>query len=545
MRLKMINAKLLISLVIATLGISSCAQQQSSNDRSKEVEEEIRNVILISMDTTRWDVLSSYGAPEVQSPNIGAFARENIVFENCYAPVAITLPSHATMLTGMIPPQLGVLDNNHYVLASNHVTLAEILKEKGFQTGAFVGSFILDSMFGLDQGFDVYNDDVTGEIGIPERRGDETTARALEWLEHNRDQKNFVFIHYFDPHASYDPPEPFASRFKELYREYPEFVQDYVGEIAFTDHCIGQLITRLKELGLYDNSLICITADHGESHEEHGEFSHGFFIYNSTIKVPLIFKVPGYGGYIRVRDSVGLVDITPTICAALGIESTGIFSGRDLTGSFYGRENLYSDRAIFSYSIEAKKYRGNSLLSVIFGEYKYIHTTRPELYNISNDIYERINLIDLEPNRVPLLREKLRNIVDDFATNAPHGRAELDAETVRKLERLGYVGTTESAANFEFDPSASDPKDLIDYHDLNSVALAYVWPGNHAKALSAAESMIEMRPDLFNGYVMMGKILISMGRADDAAPYLARAAELDPEGTRAQLQTERPHDPAN
>ena len=539
----MINAKLLISLVIATLGISSCAQQKSSNERPKEVEEEIRNVLLISMDTTRWDVLSSYGAPEVQSPNIGAFARENIVFENCYAPVAVTLPSHATMLTGMIPPQLGVLDNNHYALASNHVTLAELLKEKGFQTGAFVGSFILDSMFGLDQGFDVYNDDVTGEIGIPERRGDETTALALEWLEHNRDQKNFVFIHYFDPHASYDPPEPFASRFKELYREYPEFVQDYVGEIAFTDHCIGQLITRLKELGLYDNSLICITADHGESHEEHGEFSHGFFIYNSTIKVPLIFKVPGYGGHIRVRDSVGLVDITPTICAALGIESTGISSGRDLTNSFDGEEDLYSDRVIFSYSIEAKKYRGNSLLSVIFGEYKYIHTTRPELYNISNDIYERINLIDLEPNRVPLLREKLRNIVDDFATKTPHGRAEFDAETVRKLERLGYVGTTESAANFEFDPSASDPKDLIDYHDLNSVALAYVWPGNHAKALSAAESMIEMRPDLFNGYVMMGKILISMGRADDAAPYLARAAELDPEGTRAQLQTEGSHDP--
>jgi arylsulfatase A-like enzyme len=540
MRLKLITAELLTFIVILTLGVSSCGRQQPPVDMPKDVENPIQNVILISMDTTRWDVLSCYGAPEVQTPNIGRFAQENIVFENCFAPVAITLPSHATMLTGIIPPQLGVLDNNHYVLTSNHVTLAKILKENGFQTGAFVGSFILDSMFGLDQGFDVYDDDVTGEIGIPERRGDETTARAIEWLEHHRDDRNFVFIHYFDPHAPYDAPEPFAARFKELYRDYPEFVQDYVGEIAFTDHCIGQLLARLKELGLYDKSLICITADHGESHEEHGEFSHGFFIYNSTIKVPLIFKVPGFGGHLRVTDTVGLVDVTPTICGALGIERTGISSGRNLTDNFFGREKLYPDRTIFSYSIEAKKYGGNSLLSVIFGEYKYIHTTRPELYNISNDQYERLNLIDVEPNRVPLLREKLQNIVDHFATNAPNGRAEFDAETIRKLERLGYVGTTDSAANLRFDPSASDPKDLIDYHDLNSIALAYVWPDSQAKALSAAQSMIEMRPDLFNGYVMAGKILISMGRTDEAAPFLARAAELDPDGTRAQLQTAPP-----
>jgi arylsulfatase A-like enzyme len=537
--------------VIVALGATACARQQPSDvapqdtgHESKGTTTEIQNVILISMDTTRWDVLSPYNAPDIQSPNIGQFAQENIVFENCYAPVAVTLPAHATMLTGLTPPQLAVLDNNHYVLAGSHTTLAEILKENQFQTAAFVSAFVLDSMFGLDQGFDTYDDDVESQLGIPERRGDETTARAIEWLEANRGHRNFLFIHYFDPHAPYDAPEPFAARFKEIYREYPEFVQDYVGEIAFTDHCIGQLLARLKELGLYESSLICITADHGESHEEHGEFSHGFFIYNSTIKVPLIFKAPGYGGHIRVPDFVGLVDIVPTICAALGIEIAGIFSGRDLTDNFHGIENLYPDRPIFSYSIEPKKYGANSLLGVIFGGYKYIHTTRPELYNISNDIYERMNLIDVEPNRVRLLREELRNIVDDFAAHTTNERTEFDAETVRKLESLGYVGTTESASIFEFDPSASDPKDLIDYHDLLQIARAYVSPDDRAKTLSAAESMIEMRPDLFHGYVMKGKILTSMGRRDDAVPFLERAAELDPEGTRAQLQTTPPHDPA-
>jgi arylsulfatase A-like enzyme len=408
-----------------------------------------------------------------------------------------------------------------------------------------VSAFVLDSMFGLDQGFDVYDDDVRVEVGIDERRGDQTTARAIEWLEKNRDHRNFLFIHYFDPHAPYDAPEPFAGRFKKLYRDYPEFVQDYVGEIAFTDHCIGQLLDRLKELDLYDRSLICITADHGEGHEEHGEFSHGFFVYNSTIKVPLMFKVPGYGGRIRVRDFTGIVDITPTICASLGVDVPRHLSGRDLTDNFYGRENLFSDRSIFSYSIEPKKYGANPLLSIIFGEYKYIHTTTPELYNISNDVYERRNLIDLEPHRVSMLREILLNIVDDFAANAGAGRTEFSAETVRRLATLGYVGVADWAASLEFDPSASDPKDLVDYHDLMQIAQAFIWPDNRAKALAAAESMIGMRPDLFHGYVMKGKILMSMGRSDDAAPYLARAAELDPEGARAELLTARPQEPAD
>jgi arylsulfatase A-like enzyme len=541
----------LLALTTA-LGTTSCARQQPSDSVQEDTvhvpktsANRIQNVILISMDTTRWDVLSPYNAPDVQTPNIGTFAEENIVFENCFAPVAITLPSHATMLTGLTPPELGVLDNAHYVLAKKYTTLAEILKENQFQTAAFVSAFVLDSMFGLDQGFDTYDDEVEAEIGIDERRGDETTARALEWLEANRDHRNFLFIHYFDPHAPYNAPEPFAGRFRELYREYPEFVQDYVGEIAFTDHCIGRLFSRLKELDLYDTSLICITADHGESHEEHGEFSHGFFVYNSTIKVPLIFKVPGHGGRIRVREFSGLVDITPTICAALGIEGPQHVPGRDLTENFYGKEGLYPDRSIFSYSIEPKKYGANPLLSVIFGNYKYIHTTTPELYNISNDVYERRNLIDVEPNRVSALRELLLNMVDDFAARVRDGRTEFDSETVRRLESLGYVGAADWAANLDFDPLASDPNDLVDYHDLMQIARAYVWPDNRAKALSAAESMIEMRPDLFNGYVMKGKILIVMDRRDDALPYLERAAELDPKGTRAELLTARPQEPAD
>lgn len=523
-------------IAIALLNFPSCAQQETTGDVSTNSKNTIQNVILISMDTTRWDVLSCYNAPEAQTPNIHAFARDNIVFDNCYSPVAVTLPAHATILTGLTPPQLGVLDNNSYFLAEHHVTLAEILRENGFQTAAFVSSFILNAMFGLDQGFDIYDDDVEKGLGIDERRGDQTTTQAIAWLERNRTKKNFLFIHYYDPHAPYEPPEPFASRFKELYREYPDYIQDYVGEIAFTDHCIEQFLSRLRALGLYHDSLICITADHGESHGEHKESTHGYFIYTSTTKVPLLFKVPGESGPIHVQDAVGLVDILPTICAAVGVETATNFAGRDLTKYFKGIDNLYPDRAIFSYSIHPRAYRGNPLLGLISHHHKYVHTTRPELYDLSVDVYEQVDVIERERDLARLMHGRLRDVLDQFPTEIAMGRLDLDVRTVQRLERLGYAHTTENAGLFELDSAASDPKELIEYHELNAIALSYINPEHFAEAQAAAKAMIEMRPDLFNGYVMMGKILISMGRRADAIPYLERAAGLDPDGTRAQLQ---------
>ena len=230
----------------------------------------IRNVILVSLDTTRWDALSCYNAPEVNSPNIGAFARKSVVFENAYAPMPVTLPSHATMLTGKIPPAHGVLDNGRYSLSADHVTLAEVLKENGFNTAAFVSALVMASRFGLDQGFDTYDDDIAESFVIGERRGDETTILALEWLAKHKNERNFIFLHLFDPHAPYIAPEPFSSAIKKIYHQYPDFIQDYIAEIAFTDHCFEMLINKLVDLGLYENSLICVTADHGESHGEHG-----------------------------------------------------------------------------------------------------------------------------------------------------------------------------------------------------------------------------------------------------------------------------------
>ena len=261
--------------------------------------QKIQHVILISMDTTRWDALSCYEGTVEKTPVIDAIAKEGVLFEHTICPLPYTLPAHSSMLTGKIPPDHKVLDNSYYTLGVEQVTLAERLQAQGFQTAAFVSSFVLDSQFGIDQGFDLYDDDF-GEkktiVGIDERSGDETTARAIRWLQEHHDEKTFLFVHYYDPHFEYAPPEPFASKYQQLLPNLREELQAYAGEVGFVDYCIGQLIETLKELDLYEKALVCITADHGDSHGEHKEVYHGYFAYNATTRVPLIFKIPGVIG---------------------------------------------------------------------------------------------------------------------------------------------------------------------------------------------------------------------------------------------------------
>ena len=213
-----------------------------------------RNVVLISIDTCRADHLSCYGYKQKTTPNIDALAAEGILFETVVSPCPMTLPSHASMLTGTIPVYHGVHDNLGYRLAESNITLAETLKDAGFTTGAAISAFVVDSQFGIDQGFEVFDDRFKTPIEgskIEQRRGDETTGLCLDWLEENKDQRFFYFLHYYDPHSAYEPPEPFASTFAQ---------NPYAGEIAFADHCIGQVITKLKKLDLYDSTLIIITS---------------------------------------------------------------------------------------------------------------------------------------------------------------------------------------------------------------------------------------------------------------------------------------------
>ncbi|MDP6381529.1 MAG: sulfatase, partial [Phycisphaerae bacterium] len=326
---------------------------------------------------------------------------------------------------------------------------------------AVLSSFVLGSHTGLNQGFDYY-DEYEMEWRKDEshngRRAEDTTRLAGMWLEKHKSDRSFLFLHYYDPHLPYDPPQPFAGRFRS---------NPYAGEIAYTDKYIGRVIEKLKDLGLYDSSLIILTADHGEMLGEHGEHEHGYFIYEAAVKVPLIVKMPDGPRGKSVNDLAGIVDIFPSICAALGIPVPAHVQGKDLTGYLTARGGSAEDRYYYSESLWPTEYGGNSLLGVVTRRWKYIQTTKPELYDLEKNPEETDNLIGKQPKRAHLLREHLKLILEEqsYKGNSAGGGA-LDPETIKRLESLGYIASAGAGQSPHFDASRPDPKDLLPQHLL-------------------------------------------------------------------------------
>ncbi len=480
----------------------------------------IRHVILISIATCRADYLSCYGYERQTTPSIDALAAVGCLFENVVSPVPQTLPAHSSMLTGTIPPYHGVHDNKDYRLDGAQKTIAEILKDNGFVTGAAISAFVLESSLGLAQGFQTYYDDFeTASEGaiVWERQADEATGIAIDWLEQHKNDRGFFFLHYYDPHKPYLPPEPFASRYADNL---------YAGEIAYTDHCIGRVIDKLKALGIYESSLIIITADHGEMLGEHGEDTHTYFIYESAIKVPLIVKTPSNREPRRVSSIAGIVDIVPTICGQLDIDVPQHVQGLDLTPQIEGESAPQKPRQLFCESLWATKYQANSLLGVVTDRFKYIQTTRPELYNLIKDPAEQHNLVADHPEQAKFLQATLAQMIEAAAQAATDGRTEFDTETRRRIESLGYIGGP-IEEEFSFDQSKADPKDLIAYHELaEAVPFAYE-AGEYDKVLQICEEQIRLQPDLPFPWGPIGKIALTRGELDKAIGCFSRILELD------------------
>jgi arylsulfatase A-like enzyme len=247
------------------------------------------NVVLITLDTLRADHLGAYGSTDVRTPNLDQLAREGVVFEQAMTSAPLTLPAHSSILTGQFPPRHGVRDNGGFFLGPEQVTMAEVLFNQGFKTGATVAAFVLDSKWGLDQGFATYQDDFdltnvkAMSLASVKRPGNEVVDLALKWMEGVADQRFFSWLHLYDPHAPYESPEPYRSEYKG---------HPYRGAIAFTDAQVGRVLTFLKDRGIADRTIVIISGDHGESLGEHGEETHGFFIYESSMHVPLIVRAP-------------------------------------------------------------------------------------------------------------------------------------------------------------------------------------------------------------------------------------------------------------
>ncbi len=499
----------------------------------------IRNVLLISMDTTRADVFGCYGFKHDTTPNIDALAAEGVLFERTYAPLSLTLPSHSTMLTGTIPPYHGVHDNRGYKLSDSNVTLAEILRDNGFVTGAIVGSIILDSKYGMDQGFDFYDDNFQKErfpIHIPERQAEETERIACQWLEQHQKENMFLFLHFYDPHRSYDAPEPYKNMFLGNPPPQPGSIDHlqgtYAGEVAYTDNCIKGVIGKLKQLELYDSTLIIITADHGEMFHQHEEVTHGYYIYEGNVRVPLVFRVPGVSVPRRIENTVGLTDIVPTVCSLLDIEGPFEFQGADISPYLFEDAPDDLKRHIYLESMTPTRYKANSLLGIVNDKYKYIQTTRPELYDMVNDYPESVNLVETYPKVTHLLKGRLKNMLDDtILSGGADNKMELDAETIKQLEGLGYVGGTVTE-DFTFDTSKRDPKDLLDYHVINTKIRQVLVEEEYEQAREMCQKMISMQPDVHEPYFHLALIANLLEDYPESIKQLKKALELEPDDIR-------------
>jgi len=494
----------------------------------------IRNVLLISIDTLRADHLSAYGFPRPTTPNIDAVAREGVLFKNVHTPVPMTLPAHVSMLTGTLPPTHGLRDNLQNRLPDASLTLAEMLKTRGFTTGAIVSTFVLDRRFGISQGFDSYDDrfQAVHKIGdISERKGDETTRLAREWLDEHKDRPFFLFVHFYDPHDPYEPPEPFASQWQG---------HPYEGEIAFADHCVGQVLEKLRQIGLYDSTLIVITGDHGEMLGEHGELNHGFFIYEGALRVPLVMRVPRAEGTLRQVDlPVSLIDIVPTIVSLVGAEVPKEVQGVDLSPWLAGRGAGGGGRPLYAETVTPTHYYGaNSLLGVIVDGWKYIETTRPELYDLRSDPEEAVNLLAREPARADALGRTLVAILA-AAGRAPGPAPEsaaLDEAARQRLAALGYLGRSGDTSSQGFDRSKEDAKDLIAFFRKDQRLNKLVEDKKYPEARALCEEMLQQRPGFADCHLQMSKIAAAVGNLDAALTAARKAVAVGPKNERAHLQ---------
>jgi arylsulfatase A-like enzyme/tetratricopeptide (TPR) repeat protein len=438
-------------------------------------------------------------------------------------PIPLTLPAHTSMLTGTIPPHHGKHENKDVHFDPSHVTLAALLKTKGYRTGAFVGSQILNGRFGLNRGFDTYHDrfaqqDQSGPRS--ERRAEEVNRAAFAWLEKQKDDPVFLFLHYYDPHYTYDPPEPFATTFKE---------SPYAGEIAYADHCIGEVVAKLKSLDMYESSLIIVTGDHGEMLGEHGETGHMYFIYQSAMKVPLVYKLPGSNAAHKIDDIASIIDIVPTVCDLLDIDPPAGIQGKNLAPYFSNTPPESDDRHLYCESLYPTKYEGNSLLGLISKRWKYIQTTRPELYDLQEDPGEQTNLVEAQPHRARILKDRLAQILEQTVRQEEaQENTPLDPELLKHLLSLGYVTGSSVKEDFSFDQSKEDPKDLIGFHEGYRKFSRLVAQNELADARALGERLLKQRPGIYGLYELLSATALNQKDYGNAIRYGEKALALKP-----------------
>jgi choline-sulfatase len=561
---------------VSWLFVLLAVTQHSSRASAVQIPGET-NVVLITLDTTRADHLSCYAKPKAspgssasreggpdaatggaRTPHLDALAARGVLFTHATAQVPLTLPSHACIMTGAYPPVHGLRDMGGFVLEKTHPTIASIAHSAGFETAAFVGSRVLSKQFGLANGFTTYDDDMKGqtEEGLPglfpERRASVVTDHALQWLKKNGGRKFFLWVHYYDPHAPYAPPEPYRHTYaRDLYS----------GEIAYMDEQVGRLLDGMKELGLSGHTLIVAMGDHGESLGEHGELTHGVFLYDSTLHVPLIIAGPGVPAGRVIEEQVRSIDVMPTILAFLHLSPGNEAQGANLWPVMERSTGSPTDSAYLE-TIYPRTYLGwSELRGVRTDKWAFISAPKSELYDLESDPGETNNVVDRHPEVADVLRTRMWTL-----SGLSSGREELvpsplDDQTRRQLNALGYVSAG-TPRRIDLGTAAPDPKDRVEVlkaldstgallskeHYAEAAQIMERWlprdPTNpliHIYLATALDKMgdyhreVQVYQDALAQKIETGEIDSRLGKAylrlqelDKAVEALTRAVTLDP-----------------
>ena len=511
------------------------------------------NVVLVTLDTTRADRMGFLGSKRGLTPNLDELAKRSVVFTRGYAVVPLTTASHATILTGTFPEFNGVNDFGK-PLPEDVPYLPELLRQHGYQTAAFVGSLVLDPIGGtapgFDRGFETYDAGFSirrrGEerFETVERRGGEVVARAIKWLKERPRGPFFLWVHLYDAHDPYDPPGPYAARFANAL---------YDGEIAYSDACVGKLIAALRQAGLYDGTLVAVMADHGEALGQHGEETHGVFLYDETIHVPLLFKLPGAGSTgRRVETRASLVDVTPTVLEIAGIPVPAAVQGKSLkifgrvparaatqaTSKISSSDDSVSAAHVPAYSetdYPRRAFGWSALRAVRTGKYLFIEAPVKELYEQAVDPDAAHNLAATSPAVSETLLAQVNEFHRKFSNAQLNAAPGTDAQQAEQLSALGYV-TAGSVAPVGTKVEGADPKDRIETANLMHDALMEVEDGRYEEAVPHLQRVLEQEPQMAVAEMQLGIAFARLKKPVDALPLLRSSVKRQPDSGMAHYE---------
>lgn len=508
-----------LALLVASALVAGCARKAGARGEREAASgaTPAPDLFLITIDTLRADALGFAGNRRVATPNLDRIASEGLVFERAHASNVVTLPSHANILTGLYPYQHGVRENSGFRLDPKVLTLAAALAAKGYATGAFVGAFPLDSRFGLDRGFETYDDRYPpggspDDFEMRERPGVEVVAAALKWYRGAAGRPRFLWVHLYEPHAPYRPPSPFA----ETYARNP-----YLGEVAAADTALKPVFEAARGAGK-GGAVLVVTADHGEALGDHGEATHGLFAYEATLKVPLLLWAPGRVAPGRTDRSARHVDILPTLLEAAGVPIPADLPGRSLLSPGEGPgDGSASPTFTYFESLSSTLNRGWApLTGILDGRLKFVDLPIPELYDLAADPLERKNLFAEQTDEA----RRLKRLLPEEATRVK-ARSAADSEEARRLLALGYLSGG-AARKAVYGPE-DDPKRLVGLDGKIHRVVELFQRGQAARASALAAEIVRKRPSMAAGYELLSFLLHFQGRAAEAAGVLSEAIRRD------------------